>query len=110
MQLYKKGDRVELLTLALRLAYVNKRKAYTNMYLGKKGTVIGYASTGKVAIEFDDIVFTQSQTHLSSQDNGCHGKGKLHHCWYLPEDVIKLIDKEEIFEEDYINNPLILLL
>lgn len=84
------GTRVRLLDVALHIPYIATRKHYTNMYEGKSGTVIGYSSTGKVAIEFDDIVFTSHTTRLSSHDNGCHGKGKLHYCWYIPEFAIEL--------------------
>jgi hypothetical protein len=75
---------------ALNLSYIAKRRSYTNMYENKKGKVIGYSSTGKVAVEFDDIVFTNSHEKLSSHDNGCHGKGKLHYCWYIPEKFLRL--------------------
>jgi hypothetical protein len=84
---YQVGDRVSLKKSALSLSYVVCRGFYTNMYEGKTGTVIGFAeSTGKLAIEFDDIVFIGGQR--SSHDNGCHGKGKLHYCWYIPEECV----------------------
>jgi hypothetical protein len=90
--LYKAGDRVRLNSLALSLSYIVSRNSYTNMYEGKLGTVLGYAATGKVAIEFDDIVFTKYTQMLSSHDNGCHGKGKLHYCWYLPESCLSPVE------------------
>ncbi len=86
---YAIGDRVSLKKEALSLSYVMSRKSYTNMYEGKKGTVIGYSSTGKVAVQFDDIVFDKAISEdiqiISSHDNGCHGKGKIHYCWYVPD-------------------------
>ena len=87
------GTRVRLLDVALHIPYIFTRKHYTNMYEGKSGTIIGYSSTGKAAVEFDDIVFT-SDLKISSHDNGCHGKGKLHYCWYIPEFALELLNDD----------------
>jgi len=83
------GERVTLQPGYNNYVYISRREKYTNMYVGKIGTIIGVASTGKIAVEFDDKVFTKYDTQLSSHDNGCHGKGKLHYCWYIPEDVLE---------------------
>jgi hypothetical protein len=102
MREYKVGDRVKLKKLALSISYIAGRHFYTNMYEGKTGTVIGYTQeTGKLAIEFDDIVFTSTE-RKSSHNNGCHGRGKIDYCWYLPA--------EERFLEVEDNNLLLLLL
>ena len=85
VKLFKKGDRVLLLASALRVLYITIRSEYTNMYPGKTGTVIGYSETGKVAVQFDDKVFHMHDIKISSHDNGCHGKGDLHYCWYIEE-------------------------
>ena len=96
MQAYKVGDRVALKKGALSLPYISSREFYTNMYEGKKGTVIGFTGGGnytpishKVAIQFDDVVFTRPDGQVSSHDNGCHGKGKIKYSWYIPAVYIK---------------------
>lgn len=88
MENLKKGDLVSLKKEALELSYVKCRKEYTNIYEGKSGVVIGIAGTGKVAVQFDERCFT-SNTVVSSHDNGCHGKGRIHYCWYFPEGCLK---------------------
>lgn len=93
---FKIGDRIALNDYGMKLPYVMSRLFYTNMYEGKKGTVIGYSGTGKVAVEFDDIVFTQSEKRISSHNNGCHGKGKLNYCWYLPEIALEFESKQKL--------------
>ena len=94
--------RVKLNAKALNLPYVKSRKKYTNMYENKTGTVIGYSGTGKVAVEFDDVVFIDS-TRLSNHDNGCHHKGRLHYCWYIPEDCLDIIGNNsfQTLDEDF---------
>lgn len=93
------GERVSLNKGALSVSYIACRSFYTNMYEGKTGKVVGYAETGKVAVEFDDKVFTDTR-RISSHNNGCHGKGKLHYSWYIPEEHLTLAQ----------NNNLLLLL
>lgn len=96
------GDRVSLREEALSLSYIAGKSFYTNMYAGKKGKVIGYTTeTHKVAVEFDDIVFTRPYGVVSSHDNGCHGRGKQRFCWYITEECL---DLEET------NNDVLLLL
>ena len=85
------GDRVALNAVALLLRYVVCRAAYTDVCVGKKGTVIGYAETGKVAVQFDEPIFTQQYLRRSSHNNGCHGKGKINYCWYFPESCLELV-------------------
>jgi hypothetical protein len=103
MQAYKVGDRVALEKSALSLPYISSREFYTNMYEGKKGTVIGYTGNGsKVAIQFDDVVFTRPDNQISSHDNGCHGKGKRKYSWYIPEAFIKPLVED--------NNAILLLM
>ena len=93
------GERVSLMKGALSVYYIVCRSFYTNMYEGKKGKVIGYAETGKVAVEFEDKVFTDS-TRKSSHNNGCHGRGKVNYCWYIPEEYLESVSG---------NNELLLL-
>ena len=102
MQAYKVGDRVALEKGALSLSYIKSREFYTNMYEGKKGTVIGFTGrdtyeplSTKVAIQFDDVVFTRPDGQISSHDNGCHGKGKRKYSWYIPEAFIKPLVEED---------------
>lgn len=87
---FDKGERVSLKKGALSVSYIACRSFYTNMYEGKKGKVLGYSETGKVAVEFEDIVFTD-RSRRSSHDNGCHNKGKIHFCWYIPEEYLESI-------------------
>lgn len=92
----KIGMRIKLNANINSVPYIVSRSWYTNMYIGKRGTIIGFADTGKIAIQFDDIVFTKYKEKMSSHDNGCHGKGKLHYCWYIPlscieQDTINLL-------------------
>lgn len=96
MNKFKNHDRVKLNNMYKYVSYINRRMRYTSMYEGKTGKVIGYSGTGKVAVEFDTIVFTEYETQRSSHDNGCHGKGKLHHCWYIPEEALDLIKNESV--------------
>jgi len=99
------GDRVSLRQSALSLSYIAGRRTYTNMYAGKTGTIIGVtADRSKLAIEFDDVVFTNHKEHWSSHDNGCHGKGKIHYCWYIPFGGLDIIE-----DEDNTNELLLLL-
>ena len=101
---FKVGDRVSLKKSALSISYIAGRHWYTNMYEGKQGKIIGFtANTGyngtsnKVAIEFDDVVFTRPDGKKSSHDNGCHGKGRVQYCWYIPAECI---ESAEISEDD----------
>ena len=104
---YNIRDRVELKELALKLSYVLGRTWYTDVKVGKKGTIIGKTADGtKLAIEFDEPIFTKHTEKRSSHDSGCHGRGKLHYCWYFPESTIKLIDNDCIVSD----NDLLLLL
>lgn len=89
MQAWKIGDRVALKESALSLPYVICRRWYTDMYAGKKGRIIGWTAKGdKLAIEFDEPVFTDMYRR-SKHDTGCHGKGKLHYCWYIPMECVE---------------------
>lgn len=96
MELLNVGDRVALNKAALSVSYIVARQSYTNMFVGKTGTIIGISSgdSKKYAIEFDTEVFTRWRTKQSSHDNGCNGKGKLHYCWYIPIDCVDLIVHE----------------
>lgn len=105
----KIGDRVALNEAALLLSYVIGRKFYTNVYKGKTGTIIGFtADSSKLAIQFDEKVFTRPDGVISSHDNGCHGKGKKQYCWYFPENCVIKIPVNTI--NTIINNNLLLLL
>lgn len=87
---FKVEDRVVLKKKALSIAYIASRNWYTSMYEGKSGKVIGKTAAGdKIAVEFDTKVFING-AQQSSHDNGCHGKGKLHYCWYIPVDCLEL--------------------
>lgn len=95
MEKFQIGDRVALNKDALSLSYVVGRGTYTDMYVGKTGTIIGRTEDGyKLAIQFDTLVFTHYKEHKSSHDNGCHGKGKAHFCWYIPESCVEKLDNE----------------
>ena len=86
------NDRVSLKESALSLSYIAGRRWYTNMYEGKQGKVIGFTANGeKLAIQFDDIVFTRPDGKISSHDNGCHGRGKKGFCWYIPAEHLNTI-------------------
>lgn len=100
------GNRVELNASALSLSYVKSRQSYTYVYPGKKGTIKGMSETGKYAIEFDTYVFDPSAERKSSHNHGCHGKGKLHFCWYFPASAFDLIEQKT----EQSNNDLILVL
>lgn len=112
MEEFKVGDRVQLNYRASLLMYVRNRKSYTNIYDGKKGTIIRIAGTGKYGIEFDEPIFINHHIRVSSHDNGCHGTGKIHYCWYFPVHTINLIETNTISDSitPSINNNLLLLL
>ena len=96
MERLKIGDRVALAESALSIGYIRARSFYTNMYEGKLGTVIRIAGTGKIGVQFDDIVFTRPQGIKSSHDNGCHGAGRERYCWYIPpEHLHRLMSEHE---------------
>jgi hypothetical protein len=79
------GTRVVVNDKYKNVGYLAARSSYTDLYEGKVGTVIKYTQANdKYGIEFDEPVFTDYHSKRSSQDNGCHGKGKDHHCMYLP--------------------------
>lgn len=97
---FKIGDRVSLRKEALSLSYIAARSWYTDMSEGKTGRVIGFtqANTGKpmkLAIEFDTRVFT-SKEKRSKHDNGCHNRGKLHYCWYIPPECVDILSEVPI--------------
>jgi hypothetical protein len=92
---YKIGDKVALNELTLSIGYITCRSDYTNVFVGKKGRVIGYAATGKVAVEFDYPIFIHQNVRISSHNNGCHGKGKINHCWYFPESALDIVKKNK---------------
>lgn len=96
MEGYKIGDRVLLNESALSLSYIVGRRWYTNMYAGKMGTIIGTtADLSKLAIQFDDKVFVAPNGRRSTHDNGCHGRGKIGYCWYIPQIHVTLCTIEE---------------
>ena len=101
MRGFEIGSRVSLSREALNISYIKGRHFYTNMYEGKKGKVIGLtADSSKLAIEFDDIVFTRPDGRESSHDNGCHGRGKKHYCWYIPHEFVDLIKEDTDNDSD----------
>lgn len=100
MDKFKNRDKVKLNSKFEYISYISRRMRYTSMYEGKTGTVIGYSGTGKVAVEFDTMVFTEYKTRQSSHDNGCHNKGKLHYCWYIPETALDLIENDCVNESN----------
>ena len=96
MRVLAVNDRVTLRKGALSLPYIAGRHFYTNMYEGKAGKIIGFTSDcSKIAIEFDDVVFTDYKGQRSSHDTGCHGRGKLHYCWYIPAEFLNLESASE---------------
>ena len=101
MRNYEIGSRVSLSREALNISYIKGRHFYTNMYEGKKGKVIGLtADSSKLAIEFDDIVFTKPNGRDSSHNNGCHGRGKKDYCWYIPSEYVDLIEEDTNDDSD----------
>ncbi len=96
MQMYNVGDRVRLNSRALSASYIAGRRFYTHMYEGKTGTVICVtADGGKLGVEFDDVVFTMPEGQRSSHDNGCHGRGKDHYCWYIFPEGLEPIEEQD---------------
>ena len=83
------GTRVVLNNKHEKVGYLAARSFYTDLYEGKVGTIVKYTSLkDKYGIEFDEPVFTDYKRRTSSQDNGCHGAGKLHYCMYLPLECV----------------------
>lgn len=88
--MFRIGDRIVINNKIESVGYIQLRKWYSNCFSGMTGKIIGFTADGsKAAVEFDQIVFFDHKTKRSSHDNGCHGRGKLHYCWYIP---IKCID------------------
>jgi len=84
--------RVRLLKSALSVSYIRTRLGYMNLKEGMLGNILGVTQSGdKYAIEFDEEVFTNYNNKLSSFDNGCHGKGKRHHCIYIPKECVRAL-------------------
>lgn len=72
-------------------------KGRVKLQKGYKGKIVGIASTGKVAVEFDEKVWIDPEF---GSTNDCHGKGKVNHCMYIPPHcLIKASDF------DYLNDP-----
>lgn len=98
MAKFSKGDRVMVFDIPAWLQ-VRVERGYCTIKTGMIGNVIGYASTGKVCVEFDQDIFKLNpQTfERSSFDNGCHGKGSIGKCAYFYEgdlsQVVAEIDK-----------------
>jgi len=92
------GDRVAVNPLIQCVNYIQSRRSYTNMYIGKVGTVVCITDNSKAGVEFDEIVFTSFNVRQSSHDNGCHNRGKLHHSWYIPCECLDLLvsDNQEL--------------
>ena len=83
---YRKGARVFLKEEALRLPYMSD---CNNLSKGMKGTIVGMTSSeDKYAIEFDEPIFTGMYKNTSYYNSGCHGKGKMDHCAYIPIDMV----------------------
>ena len=79
------GTRVVVNERFQKVGYLAARASYTDLYEGKIGTIIKYTGAkDKYGVEFDEQVFTGYEKQVSHLDNGCHGKGKLHYCIYLP--------------------------
>lgn len=84
---FEVGDRVVVFAnLLSEVEYIRSRIELKHIAFPKGktvGTVLGYTQAGdKVAIEFDEPIW---QTKYDTHNNGCHGKGKMDHCYYIPE-------------------------
>lgn len=80
----KNGSRVSLKKEALELPYMQE---CINLYEHMSGIIVGMTVAGdKYAVEFDDRIFSNSQ--YSYFNSGCHGKGALSHCAYIPVDMV----------------------
>lgn len=90
--------------LTLRVGY-----GYCDDICGMECRVIGYTlDKDKLAVEFKDPIWTRKQNgKWSGFDNGCHGKGKLHHCVYLLPGHVSKIEQSSI-QSDNSNNLLLL--
>ena len=57
---------------------------------GMMGRVVGMSATGKIAVEFDQQIWSRYHTEFSVS---CHGKGKAYHCIYFPANHLDVIGK-----------------
>lgn len=67
---------------------------YCHLEEGMTGTIMGFTIKGdKVAVQFDDIVWTlKSNGQSSSFDGGCHGKGRKGYSAYFPLEYLTRIE------------------
>ncbi len=97
MEVLSFGSSAMLKKQALDLPYMED---CINLRTGLKGRVIGITNNGdKYAIEFEERIFSNSQS--SYFDSGCHGKGKLGHCAYIPLDMVFGYTKDYVKPEEY---------
>lgn len=84
------GDKVIMDTRVDSLPWLTKRIAHGYLHLTHQGTIIGFtAAKDKAAIECPERIWDYKKDgQRSSFDNGCHGKGKLGHCIYIPVEYL----------------------
>lgn len=85
------GDRVNIDSRADNLPWIRVRVGHGYLHMLHQGTVIGFtAAKDKAAIQFDEPVFTlrKDNGQRSSFDTGCHGKGPIGYCLYIPVDFL----------------------
>lgn len=94
MEQFKKGEVVFTTNKVDTISYIRSRRSYCKLTDDMQGTVLGYANTGKVAVQMDVQVWDYTNADFpfgrkrSMHDNGCHGKGKVGYCVYLPEEYL----------------------
>ena len=79
----KIGQRIVLTKEVETLNYIDKN---SNFKAGMKGTIIGCARTSGADIEFDDWIDGHDGNY----------RGKMGHCWWLPEEI--LVDIAKVFK------------
>ena len=86
------GDVVKLTTSPTNISYLKNRLWYLDLSLGMVGKIVSDNGIDKVGVEFEKLIWWKYKEKQSKFDNGCHNKGKLHHCVYLPYETVKLVD------------------
>lgn len=104
------GRRIYTKNEVQNIPYISKRSEYLRVVNGMEGTIVRISSTGKIGIQFDAQIFSFTDDKQSALDCGCHGKGKVHHCIYLPIDYVELNSCDNDIDTNTTQNNRLLLL
>lgn len=86
------GDTVIIDSRADSLPWISKRIGHGYLRMLHEGIIIGFtAAQDKAAVQFPEMIFSKKHDgYRSSFDNGCHNKGPIGYCLYIPVEFLHL--------------------